>query len=72
MIYGPHHIGRNLTEIRRRNALTQDDVADKLGTTRTWISRLENGHTVPSLRRLCELSDLLGVSPCDLLREPAG
>jgi len=32
-----------LEEIRKRNKMTQDQLAKKCGTSKTYISRIENG-----------------------------
>jgi transcriptional regulator with XRE-family HTH domain len=42
-------LGRKLLELRRRAGLTGAELASRLGTTQPRISRIETGHTVPSL-----------------------
>jgi transcriptional regulator with XRE-family HTH domain len=52
---------------RLRNGLTQQDVADKLGTTQSAIARLENAHTGNfSLDRLLKYAWACGAAPLDL------
>ena len=40
---------KNLMYLRRRRGMTQQDLADKMGTTRNQISRWETGARVPDL-----------------------
>jgi transcriptional regulator with XRE-family HTH domain len=52
---------------RLRNGLTQQDIADKLGTTQSAIARLENAHTGNfSLDRLLKYAWACGAAPLDL------
>jgi transcriptional regulator with XRE-family HTH domain len=52
---------------RLRNGLTQQDVADKLGTTQSAIARLENAHTGNfSLDRLLKYAWACGAAPLDI------
>ena len=51
-----------LTIHRKKNGLSQEDLADKLGVSRQAISRWELGSTMPDATNLLELSDLFGVS----------
>jgi transcriptional regulator with XRE-family HTH domain len=41
-----------LAELRQKNGLTQDQMADKLFVTRQAVSRWENGETTPSIDTL--------------------
>jgi len=45
-------IGDRLREIREQQKLSQGDVEKKTGLLRCYISRVENGHTVPALETL--------------------
>jgi len=47
--------GEMLKEARRQAKLTQQQLADKTGTKKSYISRIENGHTdinLATLRRI--------------------
>jgi transcriptional regulator with XRE-family HTH domain len=45
-------IGQRLREIREAKNLSQGDIADGTGLVRPYISRVENGHTIPGLETL--------------------
>ena len=49
-----------LIELRKKEALTQKQLADKLRTTQSAISRLESGNYNPSFRFLERLARSLG------------
>ena len=59
-----------LLELRTKNGLSQDDVAEKVFVTRQAVSRWENGETVPNTETLKLLSKLFNVSINTLLGEP--
>jgi transcriptional regulator with XRE-family HTH domain len=45
-------IGDRLKELRESKKLSQGDVEKRTGLVRCYISRLENGHTVPAIETL--------------------
>jgi transcriptional regulator with XRE-family HTH domain len=45
-------IGQKLKEIRESKNLSQGDVEDRTGLLRCYTSRVENGHTIPSVETL--------------------
>ena len=55
-------IGKFLSELRREQELTQEQLAEKLGTSNKTISRWENGNYMPPVEILMELSKFYGVS----------
>ena len=59
-----------LYELRTRNGLSQDELAEKVYVTRQAVSRWENGETVPSTETLKLLSKLYHVSINTLLGSP--
>ena len=59
-----------LYELRVKNGLSQDDLAEKLFVTRQAVSRWENGDTVPNTETLKLLSRLFNVSINTLLGSP--
>ena len=44
-----------LLELRTRNGLSQDELAEKVFVTRQAVSRWENGETVPNTETLKQL-----------------
>jgi transcriptional regulator with XRE-family HTH domain len=56
-----------LREIREARGLTQEQVADKLGTTATHISRLENERSQLTHHWMVKFAELYRVRPADLI-----
>jgi transcriptional regulator with XRE-family HTH domain len=54
-------IGDRLKELREQKALSQGDIEKRTGLLRCYISRVENGHTVPSVETLEKLARALEV-----------
>jgi transcriptional regulator with XRE-family HTH domain len=52
--------GALLRERRRAHGLSQDELAIRAGTRQATISRIENGHEVPTVQRLEQLLTALG------------
>ncbi|GHU35926.1 hypothetical protein FACS1894105_05430 [Clostridia bacterium] len=59
-----------LLELRKKNGLSQDKMAEKLFVTRQAISRWENGETVPNTDTLKIISKTFDVSVNTLLGQP--
>ena len=59
-----------LYELRTKNGLSQDELAEKVFVTRQAVSRWENGETVPNTETLKQLSNLFNVSINTLLGSP--
>ena len=57
-------------DLRTRNGLSQDELAEKLFVTRQAVSRWEHGETVPNTETLKLLSKLFNVSINTLLGSP--
>jgi transcriptional regulator with XRE-family HTH domain len=54
-------IGDRLRVIRDEKKLTQGDIEQRSGLLRSYISRVEHGHTVPSVETLEKLARALAV-----------
>lgn len=52
-------IGDRLREMREQKKLSQGDVEKSTGLLRCYISRVENGHTVPAIETLEKLARAL-------------
>ena len=59
-----------ILELRTKNNMSQDELAEKVFVTRQAVSRWENGETVPNTETLKLLSNLFGVSINTLLGSP--
>lgn len=58
-----------LLELRRREGLSQEQLAERLGVTRQSVSKWEGGTAVPELGKLVALSDLFSVSVDYLVKD---
>src|SRR5690349_6580341 len=54
-------IGRRLRMLREERDLSQGDIEARTGLLRCYISRVENGHTVPSIETLEKLASALEI-----------
>ena len=54
-------VGERLREIRKEKKLSQGDMEKRSGLPRPYISRVENGHTVPSIETLEKIARALEV-----------
>jgi transcriptional regulator with XRE-family HTH domain len=54
-------IGDRLRELREEKKLSQGDIEKRSGLLRCYISRVENGHTVPALETLEKLAHALEI-----------
>jgi transcriptional regulator with XRE-family HTH domain len=68
-------IGARIRELRETKGLSQGDIEKATGLLRCYTSRVENGHTVPSLETLERFAAGLGVPLYQMfsagLEEPA-
>lgn len=63
-------IGENIRNFRKKNDLTQETLADRLGVTYQSISRWENGITYPDLELIPAIAEVLAVTVDELLGMP--
>jgi len=54
-------IGTRLRQLREQKHLSQGDIEERTGLLRCYVSRVENGHTVPSLETLERFAGVLDV-----------
>jgi transcriptional regulator with XRE-family HTH domain len=62
-------IGSRLKALRESRALSQGDIEKRTGLLRCYISRVENGHTVPAVETLEKLARALEVPMYRLFHE---
>lgn len=60
---------KKLTQLRRCEGLSQEQLADRLGVTRQSVSKWEGGAAMPELAKLVALSELFGVSVDYLIKD---
>ena len=62
-------IGDRLRELREEKSLSQGDIEKRTGLLRCYISRVENGHTVPAIETLEKMARALEVPLYQLFYE---
>ncbi len=55
-----YKIALELIHARSKSGLTQEELAQKMGTTQSVIARLESGKTLPSLKTLYKYAQATG------------
>ena len=63
-----YKIGQFIAENRKKQNMTQVQLAEKLGVTGKTVSRWENGNYMPDLSLLQPLAKELGITLNELLR----
>jgi transcriptional regulator with XRE-family HTH domain len=56
-------IGERLRVLREEKKLSQGDIEKRTGLLRCYLSRVENGHTVPAIETLEKLARALEMPP---------
>ncbi len=56
-------IGKAVLQARRYANLTQQELGREIGKTKQAISRIENGHIMPSLETMINIAKATGVTP---------
>ena len=62
-------IGERLRALRDEKKLSQGDIEEKTGLLRCYVSRVENGHTVPSVETLEKMARALEIPMYKLFYE---
>lgn len=60
-------IGKRIRRFRLSKNITQEELAFQIGTSAAYISNIEHGKKKVSLQKLCEISEIWGVTVNDLL-----
>ena len=55
----PINIGTTIRAFRLQRGMSQGDIEKRTGLLRCYLSRVENGHTVPSLDTLAKIASAL-------------
>ena len=61
------NIGAFISEMRKEQGMTQEQLAEKLGVSQKSISRWENGKTMPDLSLYAPLCEALDIQVSELL-----
>lgn len=60
----------NIATLRKARNMTQAELADKLGVSRSALAMWECGENLPPTKHLIAICDVLDCSLDELLREP--
>ncbi len=60
-------ISTNLQTLRKKNRLTQEEVAEKINVSRQAVAKWENGETTPDINNCVALANLYNVKVDDLI-----
>jgi len=64
-------IGTTIRGVRLQKGMSQGDIEKRTGLLRCYLSRVENGHTVPSLDTLYKIAGALDVPMAHFFAENA-
>jgi transcriptional regulator with XRE-family HTH domain len=65
------NIGTTIRGVRLQKGMSQGDIEKRTGLLRCYLSRVENGHTVPSLDTLYKIAEALEVPMAHFFAEDA-
>ncbi|MGN0773686.1 MAG: helix-turn-helix domain-containing protein [Candidatus Ventricola sp.] len=57
----------NLTELRKYHAMSQEELAEKIGVSRQTLSKYETGESLPDIEKCKALADVFGIAVDDLI-----
>jgi transcriptional regulator with XRE-family HTH domain len=63
------NIGTTIRGFRQQKGMSQGDIEKRTGLLRCYLSRVENGHTVPSLDTLKKIADALDLQLAEFFAE---
>ncbi len=69
---GNQRIAKAILNIRKKNGLSQEEFAERLGISRQAVSRWEMGISVPSINTIISISDKFDVSLDEMLKGEGG
>jgi transcriptional regulator with XRE-family HTH domain len=61
--------GRIISDLRKSARLSQEELAERAGVHRTYVSQLERGLKSPTLDTILKLSNGLGTRPSTVMRK---
>lgn len=63
-------LGLRIKELRAERGITQEELAERCGMFRTYMSRIESGLANPTLTMLYGMAAALQIEVAELLQEP--
>ena len=64
------NIGETIRKYRLQRGMSQEDIEKRTGLLRCYLSRVENGHTVPSLDTLSKIAGAMELPLSHFFSEP--
>ena len=55
-------LAEKISEERKKNGWSQEELAEKLSVSRQSVSKWESGQSVPDLNRILEMARIFGVT----------
>ncbi len=65
------NIGETIRNFRLQKGMSQGDIEKRTGLLRCYLSRVENGHTIPSLDTLAKIAGAMEVPLAQFFADPA-
>ncbi|MBV9669986.1 MAG: helix-turn-helix transcriptional regulator [Acidobacteriales bacterium] len=65
-------IGATIKNFRVQKGMSQGDIEKRTGLLRCYLSRVENGHTVPSLDTLAKIAEAMDLPIARFFEEETG
>jgi len=66
------NIGETIRNFRLQKGMSQGDIEKRTGLLRCYLSRVENGHTIPSLDTLAKIASAMDLPLGQFFAETAG
>ena len=63
------NLGKNISELRKKNNLTQEELANMLGVSPQAVSKWENDAACPDITLLPKIAEIFGVTIDELMNE---
>ena len=64
-------IGETIKNFRLQKGMSQGDIEKRTGLLRCYLSRVENGHTIPSLDTLAKIAGAMDMALARFFAEPS-
>jgi transcriptional regulator with XRE-family HTH domain len=66
------NIGETIRNYRLQKGMSQGDIEKRTGLLRCYLSRVENGHTIPSLDTLAKIATAMDIPLAQFFNEDDG
>ena len=66
------NIGETIRNYRLQKGMSQGDIEKRTGLLRCYLSRVENGHTIPSLDTLAKIATAMDLPLAQFFNETTG